>query len=202
MIPGDTGERRADLKSRLLERMHDPLQLRITVLGIVLFLGYSGVYLPLDAQISATKQELVRERKLADLASSLEQLQSQCRSFAKRLPQQADSKEWMQYMHEGVRSFPLKLSKLDCLPPRKVGPYPIVVLKLELEGSYYDLDQFLRWIESNPRLLRADEIDISLAKIVKVVEKGKDKSKDKSKEVEKEPKDDMVMRVTVLGLAG
>lgn len=195
MIPSDTGERRADLKARLLERMHDPLQLRVVVIGTVLLLGYSGVYMPLDAKISATKQELAREQKLADLANSLEQLQVQCRSFGKRLPQQADSKEWMQYMHEGVRRFPLKLAKLDCLPPKKAGPYPVVVLKIELEGSYFDLDQFLRWLESNPRLLRADEIDIAVAK-------NTAKDKEKGKEVEKESKDNMVMKLTVLGLAG
>lgn len=202
MTPSDTGERRVDLKARLLERMNDPLQLRIVVIGVVLLVGYSGVYMPLDAQIASTKQQLVREQKLADLAASLEQLQTQCHSFGKRLTQQADSKEWMQYMHEGVRRFPLKLAKLDCLPSKKVGPYPVVVLNLELEGSYFDLDQFLRWLESNPRLLRADEIDISLAKAVKVADKGREKSKEKGKEAEKENKDDMVMKLTVLGLAG
>ena len=101
---------------------------------------------------------------MAELADSLEQLQAQCSSFAKRLPQQADSKEWMQYMHEGIRGFPLKLSKLDCLTPKQIGPYQAVVLTIELEGSFFDLDQFLRWLESNPRLLRVDDISIALAK--------------------------------------
>jgi len=189
MIPTETGERRAGMKALVLERLHDPLQLRIIVIGAVLLAGYAGVYAPLSAQIAATTQGPRQERKMADLAASLEQLQAQCRSFAKRIAQPADSKEWMQYVHEGIRSFPLQMVKLDCLAPKPIGPYQAVVLKIELEGSFYDLDQFLRWLESNPRLLRVDDIAIALAT-------GKSGRKGS------ENKDDMVMQLTVLGMAG
>ena len=183
MVPTESGERRANLKGILLERLHDPLQLRILVIGTIVLAGYAGVYTPLSDQIAAASQKIGRERKLAELANDLEQLQAQCNSFAKRLPQQADSKEWMQYVLEGIRGFPLKLSKLDSLPPQRVGPCLVVALKIELEGSYYELDQFLRWLESNPRLFRADEISIGLAK-------GKDN------------RDNMIMQLTALGMAG
>ena len=190
MAPTETGERRADLKAQLLGRLHDPLQLRILLIGAVLLAGYAGVYTPLTAQIAETTTKLGRERKMAELANSLEQLQARCGSFAKRIPQQADSKEWLQYMHEGIRRFPLKPTKLDCLTPRQVGPYRAVVLTIALEGSFFDLDQFLRWLETNPRLLRVDEINIALAK-----------SKEMSKQKGEENKDDMVMQLTVLGMA-
>lgn len=183
MVPPESGERRANLKNMLLERLHDPLQLRLLVLGTILLVGYMGVYTPLDDQITATAQKIARERKLAELAADLEQLQAQCNSFAKRLPQQADGKEWMQYMLDGIRSFPLKLTKLDNLATQRLGPCQMVALKIELEGSYYDLDQFLRWLEANPRLFRADEINITLAK-------------------SKDNRDDMSMQLTVLGMAG
>ena len=101
MIPTESGDRRAGLKAQLLERLHDPLQLRILVIGVVLLGGYVGVYMPLGDHIATTTQMISRERKLAELAESLEQLQTQCRAFAKRLPQQTDSKEWTEYMHEG-----------------------------------------------------------------------------------------------------
>jgi hypothetical protein len=191
MTPNETGERRNDLKSQLIERLHNPLQLRILVIGTVLLAGYGAVYVPLTTQIAKTAQALDRERKMAVLAQSLEHLQTQCARFAKRLPQQADSKEWMQYMHEGIRTFPLKLSKLDCLAPRQIGPYKVMVLTIELEGSLFDLDRFLRWIETNPRFLRADEITIALAA-------GKERGKPKGSE----NKDDMTMKLTVLGMAG
>ena len=183
MIPLETEERRAGLKAKLLERLHDPLQLRIVVMGVVLLAGYGGVYLPLAARIDETTQHVTRERKMAELAEGIEQLQVQCRGFAKRLPQKTDGKEWMQYVHEGIRRFPLKLSKLDCLASKQIGPYKAIVLQIELEGSFFDVDRFLRWLESNPRLFRADDITIAPGK-------GKDN------------KDSMMMRLTVLGMAG
>jgi len=189
MAPTETGERRADLKTRLLERLYDPLQLRIFLIGAVLLAGYAGVYAPLTAQIAETTTKLRREQKMAELADSLEQLQARCGSFAKRIPQQADSKEWLQYMHEGIRRFPLKLTKLDCLTPRRVGPYRAVVLTIALEGSFFDLDQFLRWLESNPRLLRVDDINIALANGDTRGNKGGSANKN-----------DMMMQLTVLGL--
>jgi Tfp pilus assembly protein PilO len=192
MIPPETGERRAGgLKANLIERLHDPLQLRILLIGLVLAAGYGGIYMPLAAQIAETTAKLGRERKRAELARSLEQLQAQYRSFAKRLPRQADGKEWMQYMYEGIRKFPLKPCRLDCPPPKRLGPYQTVILEIQLEGSLFDLDQFLRWLESNPRLFRVDEISIAP---VKTKQQGKGKG---------EPDlDNMAMKLTVLGLAG
>jgi Tfp pilus assembly protein PilO len=183
MIPLETEERRASLKAKLLERLHDPLQLRIVVMGVVLLAGYGGVYMPLAARIGEKTQRITGERKLAELAEGVEQLQAQCRGFAKRLPQNTDGKEWMQYVHEGIRRFPLKLSKLDCPASKQIGPYKAIILQIELEGSFFDVDRFLCWLESNPRLFRADDITIAPGK-------GKDN------------KDSMMMKLTVLGMAG
>jgi Tfp pilus assembly protein PilO len=193
MIPTETGDRRAGWKGQLLERLHDPMQLRIFVIGAILAIGYGVIYMPLDEQIRDANNKLVKERKLAALATRLEALQTQCKGFEKRLPPQADSKEWIQYMLDGVRRFTLKLGKLDCLPPKNVGPYKAVILKLELEGTYYELDRFLRWVEANPRLLRVDDIDIALAN------KNAPRGHPSGKEQEAN-RDTMVMTLTVLGM--
>jgi Tfp pilus assembly protein PilO len=191
MIPTETGERRAGLKAHLLERLHDPPQLRILVIGLVLAAGYGGVYMPLNTQISESTAKLNREKKLAELAAKLEQLQARQRSFEKWLPHQADTKEWMQYVYDGIRGFPLTMSKLNCLGPRQIGPYQVIVLQIELQGSLFDLDRFLRWLDSNPRLFRVDDINIALANAKK---QGTNKAKQNL--------DDMVMGITVLGMAG
>ena len=191
MASTEIGERRADLKSELINRLHDPLQLRIVLIGVVLLVGYAGVYTPLTAQIAETTTKLNREQKMAELAASLEQLQARCNTFAKRIPQPADCKEWIwiQYMREGIRRFPLKLTKLDYLAPRQVGPYKAAAMTIALEGSYFDLDQFLRWLETNPRLLRVDDLSISLSSGTE---------KDGTGGVGN--KDEMIMQLTVLGL--
>jgi len=191
MASTEIGERRADVKSQLLERLHDPLQLRIVLIGLVLLVGYAGVYTPLTAQIAETTTKLTREQKMAELAANLEQLQARCNSFAKRIPQPADSKEWIwkQYMQEGIRRFPLKLTKLDYLAPRQVGPYKAAVMTIVVEGSFFDLDQFLRWLEASQRLFRVDDLSISLSN---GSEKGSTGGTGN--------KDDMIMQLTVLGL--
>ena len=40
------------------------------------------------------------------------------------------------------------MSTLDRRPPRGVGPYKVVVLHVELRGTFFDLDEFLCWAES------------------------------------------------------
>jgi hypothetical protein len=180
MTPTESGDRRAGLKSNLLERLYDPLQLRICVMSAVLLLGYGAIYMPLNNQITETSKKLDRDKKLLDLAGRLEQLQQQYQTVAKRIPPQADSKEWVQYVLEGIRSFPLKLTKLDFREPKQVGPYRVVVLQVELEGSCFDMDRLLCWFESNRRLFRADEVRIIPAR---------------------DNKNILVLQLTVLGLA-
>jgi Tfp pilus assembly protein PilO len=194
MAGNENGERRSDLKAQLIDRLHDPLQLRILLIGLVLTIGYFGVFTPLSQEINRTTKAVDRERKLATLAERIEELQKQSDSYKNRLPQQADGKEWMQYILDGVRNFPLKLTRLDCLPPKTIGPYKAVVLQIELEGSFFDLNRFIRWIETNPRLFRMDEIQIGLM--------GGKKALKKAKLDEEVDKDTMEMQLTITGMAG
>ena len=152
--------RKADLKSRLLERLHDPTQLRAVVTATVLLAAYAGIYAPLSGKIADATAEINRQQRLCQLASDVEHLRAQYKSFVDRLPKQSDSKEWVQYLLGGIRRFPLRLTALDCDPPRDVGPYKAVVLRVELEGAFFDMDALLRWLESNHRLLRIDSVRI------------------------------------------
>ncbi len=161
MIPSANDERRSDLKSNLLERLHNPLQLRICVLVVALAAGYFGVYMPLNGRIVETTRKLDRDRKMLDLVSSIEQLQKQYHQFESRVPQQADSKEWVQFVLNGISQLPVNLVSLDCKIPKELGPYKAIVLQVQLEGTFFELDQVFRWVESNRRLLRADDIRLA-----------------------------------------
>jgi Tfp pilus assembly protein PilO len=199
MTPGPTGDRRGGLKAQLIDWLHEPLGLRIAVVGAILLAGYGGVYTPLSAQIGTMDRKITREQKLAVLAEKLEQLQMHCKQIEKWLPKQTDNKEWMQYMLDGIRKFPLKLVRLDFLAPRPVGPYQALVMRIEVEGSYFQLDQLLRWLETNPRLLRVDDINIGLAK---QEQQSFGRTMGREKEKKEENRDNMVMGITVLGLGG
>jgi len=48
---------------KLAERLHDPLQFRIFVTGVILAVGYVGVYMPLDSRIAETTQRLTKSTR-------------------------------------------------------------------------------------------------------------------------------------------
>ena len=116
--------------------------------------------MPLSGEIEETSRKLASEKKRLDLARDIEHLRAQHKTIKHRLPEKSDTNEWVQYVLGGVRRFPLKLVTLDSDPLRHVGPYKAVVLRIELEGQFPDMNGFLGWLETNERLFRADSVRI------------------------------------------
>lgn len=177
----ETDDKKTNAWTRLIERLQDSVQLRICVCGLVLLAGYVGIYWPLSASITETTRKLNREEKRRELARSIEQLRVQTNSFKDRLPAKTDTNEWVQYVLGGIRGFPLKVTTLDPAAAQHVGPYEVVVLHVELEGAFRDLDAFLEWLEGNERLFRVDAVKIAPAR---------------------GSSDTLQMQLTVLGLMG
>ncbi len=151
---------RIDLKE-LVRRLHDPFQLRVFITGLALAVGYVAVYMPFNRHIEETTRKVNYEQRRENLAVEIEQLRAQVEGFQARLPEETDSNEWMQYVLGAIRKTPLRLASLDSEDPQRVGPYEAVVLQLELEGAFEDLDSFLHWVESNERLFRVDSAKIA-----------------------------------------
>lgn len=156
----ETNERKTCLPPKLIAMMHDPIQLRMLITGFILAAAFVGLYLPVSQAIAETSSELAQEQKRVKLARDIEHLRAQMERFEKRLPKDTDVNEWVQYILEGIRDYPLKLVKLESRDVRTVGQYQAVVLNIELEGTFPDMDRFLRWVESNERLFRMDEVRI------------------------------------------
>lgn len=160
-INHEGGDKQAQLKASLLEHLYNPAKLRGLVTVVVLLLGYLGVYMPLSGSIDGTGRNLRKEERRLELACEVEHLRTQFDSFKNRLPAKRDANEWVQYVLDGVRKLPLKMAKLDSEAARDVGPYKVVVLRMELEGAFKDLDKYLEWLETNPRLIRIDSVRIA-----------------------------------------
>lgn len=150
--------RRETLLETLDHRLRDPLQLRLA-LGLVLLGGwYFLAFAPLTERIEmSAKNRASVERHLA-LARDIESLRSVAAAFKDRLPTHTDTNEWVEYLLAGVRTFPVKLLRLEPQGVRKHGPFDVTLLQLELQGEYRDLDAVLAWIEENPRFLRVDSM--------------------------------------------
>jgi hypothetical protein len=150
-----------NFKTQLVQQLHSPGRLRALVTGLMLLIGYVAIYMPLSNEIAATTEELATEQRRLELARRIERLQVQCRGFEPRLRDKHDPNEWVQYVLTGIRGLPLKLTTLDSDPPRLMGPYQAVVLRIELEGTFRDLSAFVRWLETNERLFRVDAVKIA-----------------------------------------
>ena len=149
------------LKANLIERLYNPLQLRVFITVTVLLIAYAGVFMPLDSSIVETTRQLAQEQRRLELARDIEHLRTEQKQFENRLPKQRDPNEWVEYLLGGIRGLPLKLVMLDAKTPQDIGPFKAVVLICELEGAFQDMEQLIRWIEFNDRLFRVDSVRIA-----------------------------------------
>lgn len=144
----------------LLERLHNPTELRLFLVAVVLGLGYMAIYLPLSTNIANTTRKLEDGRKRLVLAEEVDNLQKQFAQVQSRIPKNPDASEWMQYILNKVRQSPLKLDAFNPAQPQALGPYQIINIRMRLTGSLADVDAFLCWLELNPRLIRVDSIKL------------------------------------------
>ncbi|MCR4412668.1 MAG: type II secretion system protein M [Thermoguttaceae bacterium] len=148
----------------LAEQFRDPNRLRVLASVVMLAVGYLGIYLPLASHLDETSRALQKERQRQALFTETDCLRLQAERFADRVPAGTDNNEWIQYVLQGVRKYPLKMTALDAGSSERLGPYQAVQLTVELEGNYSDLDAFLAWLETNRRLFRVDSAKIAPAK--------------------------------------
>jgi Tfp pilus assembly protein PilO len=155
-----TRKRRTADKSKRGEALRNPTNLRMLLTAAVLAVAYMGIYGPLSGRIDNSREKLAVEKRRLDVIRDIEKLREQYKSFKDRLPGKSDTNEWVQYILSGVRRFPVKLLTLDPDKVRDVGPYKAVVLRIDLEGSLRDVNDFLKWLEVNERFVRIDSISM------------------------------------------
>jgi Tfp pilus assembly protein PilO len=149
------------MRNSLLERLHNPTELRICLMLVILGIGYSAVYLPFQVTIAATTRKLQDTEKRLALADEVEALQRQYRAIEPRITANADVSEWLQYVLSGLRQSPIKLDTFSPESPKALGIYQTLTIKIKAVGSFADLDKFIYWLEANPRLFRVSSVRMS-----------------------------------------
>ena len=157
----EPSKNKTNLKTKLIERLHEPLPLRAALCVALLAGWYYLGYTPMSTRITLTAAKLERDRKRLALATEVEALREEEAEFVDRLPPRSDPNEFLQYVLGGVRSGPLNLVSLSPEKPRDAGPFEVAAVRVELEGKYKDVEAFLRWIENDKRLLRVDGLAIT-----------------------------------------
>lgn len=146
------------------EGLRDPFRMRVALTMLSLVVGWTAIYWPLSHQVETARRNLKQERSREALYADLDHLRAQVQMFESRLPKKTDTNEWVQYVIEGIRRFPLKLNNLDSSEPQRIGPYEAVGLQVEVEGNMQSLDQLLHWLETNERLFRLDSVKLEAAR--------------------------------------
>ena len=156
-----TPQKPSALKTRFLDLVYSPLKLRGVLTLLLVGAWYVGYAMPKAAEIDETARLLTRERGRLALAKDVERLRKQVARFEPRIPADPDKNEWWQYMLDGCRRHGLKVETFDNNAVRDSGPYKVVVMKVLVQGTFREVDGFLRWVETNTRLLRVDQISIT-----------------------------------------
>ncbi len=160
-----TSERKPSQLSTIVNRVvHNPLQFRVILVVAIFGSWYLGIASPWSVAIDETTKRTEVEKTRLKLAEEVEQLRVQVDHFKDRLPRNTDANEWLQYMLAAIREFPLKMSTIDTQGLKDIGPYKADIIKMTIEGNFEDIDAFLRWIETNPRLFRINEVHLAPAR--------------------------------------
>jgi Tfp pilus assembly protein PilO len=145
-------------KKILTDLAYSPMKLRVVLSVLLLGAWYVALEMPRASEIDATTRRLDLERERLATAKEVEQLRRQVSRFDERIPKTSDPNEWVQYMLSGTRQCGLKVESLDTNGSKPAGPYRAVVAKITVVGTFQEVELFLRWVESNDRLLRIDAL--------------------------------------------
>ena len=146
----------------LRDLLHKPNRLGLVLNVVLLVAWYLATYSPLHRAIAQDDHRLTIGRQRLALAHEVEHLRRQAEAFGAFLPESDEGDVWVPFIMAGVRQFPeIKLVSLEPRPSMKVGPYAASVYRIVIEGSFPSLEQFVRWLEESPRLIRIDSIQVS-----------------------------------------
>ena len=147
-------------KALFEKHMSDPLKLRLAVMGAALVIAVVPVYMPLSKKIDENKRRLAFEKERNGYIIDCEKLQKEVNTFRSMIGEKSDTNEWANYLLDGIREFQVKLKGMESKQQRKVGPYKAISFGMEIEGTYPELKKYVEWLESSPRLIRIDTLNM------------------------------------------
>ncbi|MBY0398397.1 MAG: type 4a pilus biogenesis protein PilO [Thermoleophilia bacterium] len=148
--------------SRLRSLLEKPAKFNVGLAVLALAAWYGAAYMPIGSRIDADSRSLDVQRERLALAAEIQSLRREVQSYDARLPKkEADGNSWVHFVMTGVRETSLKLVALEPRPPTTVGPYPAAVIAATVEGTYPQVERFLGWLETAPRVLRIDMMRVT-----------------------------------------
>jgi hypothetical protein len=144
------------LRQQIHNVLQNPLKVRAGVLICLWLLGYGVVFHPLQSRILAARKSLNTELARAAAADQIKELEEQAKLCHERVLCCEQFNEWAQGVIDRTRVSGLRVRNMEVHDIRKLDPYHVVAMKLELEGTYGQALDFLSWAEDPGRTNRID----------------------------------------------
>lgn len=133
------------------------------------FIALRGIAMPLLSrwrlladQESALQARCLRARTQLLLKKKVERERE---AYAREISRQGSDQEEQSFLLQEVerlsRDMPIRIRGMRPLPPQEMGFYKRYAVTLELEGSVENVLRFLHTVESSPKLLKIERVQVT-----------------------------------------
>jgi Tfp pilus assembly protein PilO len=145
-------------------------RLAVVVLAALIgFIALRGAIMPLASQWrflaereSALESQCLRARTQLLLKKKVEHERE---AYAREISRQGSDQEEQSFLLQEVerlsRDLPIRIRGMRPLPPQEMGFYRRYAVTLELEGSVENVLKFLCSVESSPKLLKVERVQLT-----------------------------------------
>lgn len=152
-----------DLGDKLKRLQGDPEKFRFALALAILGFGMVAIKMPLSARIQAKKVELAAAEELADRADRVMQLRKAAALIEDRMNQPSEPSDWQQYLYEIIAETGVAVPQQDKSDPKSVYDFQQIIIPLHLTGTYSQIWNFIDTVERGPRLMRFENINLTLS---------------------------------------
>ena len=148
----------ARYKQLILGHLRHPLKLRFLLCVTIVAGWYFLFYSPLSKQMAATTSGISSAQEAG--TARVRAAQEGAGTVSETDTEEADANDLMHHVIDHIRTSPMKLLDLKPEKPKDLGPYEAFGFRLTLEGRFAEIYEFLKWVETDRRLLRIDSFKL------------------------------------------
>lgn len=151
-----------DLSDKFSKLKEDPEQFRFALAGAILVVGMLLVKMPLSSRIEGKRIDLAAAEKLAERAERVMELRSAAALFEDRLNQPSEPSDWQKYLYNVVETSGVSMPRQDKSAAMGIYDFQQVTFPLDVSGSYAQIWAFIDAIERGSRLMRFENLQLTL----------------------------------------
>ncbi len=146
------------------QRLRGRSRMALASIGGLFLVGFFLVARPLGQRIDEANDRLDKAEARMQLAEDIGNLRHQSSLYQKKLPCGVDLNDWTQYLLAGIRSQPVRLTRMDPKDQLALGPCKVLSWNVEMEGDFASVAKVVEGLENGERLVRLDRLIIQSVK--------------------------------------